>query len=156
MRKFSIVVVLLLLIVLVGCGNKVKFTVVDFDEKIGLNQPYPDSSFEGKCVLITQYEDFILFLNQGIFYYKDEYIQKYDSNYFIDNALIIYYGTDGTPYYKYRFDLRVEDETLILNIYYSWPKGEVPDVEVIRVIFIEIKNDVLNEVNGFSYTRTRK
>lgn len=166
MRKTVFLLLLICLLLCCGCNNKVKCEINEYvrgiypKEKPSLQNDYKsiyDILGDSGCYLFKEYNDFNDFLNEHDLLIAREIESKYSKDFFEDKSLIIYFGIDPTPGYKYTFNLNNKENILRLEINKSIDKRKnYPCVEVDRMFFIDINKEKIVNTTEFVYTMKSK
>ena len=111
MKKLIILIIIFLNFCLVGCKKSVKY---DINESFCIgtretNGGIRKSLFEiigsNGCCFFKDYEELEIFLNQYDLMINGELESKYNTDFFNNNYLIIFFSTDSSSGYKYKFNL---------------------------------------------------
>lgn len=153
---------LLICFILCGCNNKVK---CEINEYVGGIYPKENSSDPKEhkyiydvlgvsgCYLFKEHNDFSDFLNEYDLLINQKIESKYSEDFFEDKSLIIYFGMDPNPGYKYKFYLYNEENILRLEINKSIDKKkDYQGVEVDRMFFIDINKEEIENTIEFVFS----
>ena len=106
-----------------------------------------------KCYLFKGYGELITFLDENnLKFYKDEYVARYNEEYFNSNLLIIYHNIDPNSGYQYSFHLGKREGVLRLTVNIEQPPKDVAYLEIacLRLYLIEVKKSDVKEFDDFN------
>ncbi len=158
----KILFILLICLLLCGCNKKVKCEINECVRGIYPKESIDDSKNHktiydvlgvSGCYLFKEHNDFKDFLNEHDLLINQKIESKYSEDFFEDKSLIIYFGMDPNPGYKYKFYLYNEDNILRLEINKSINKKyKYPAVEVDRMFFIDINKEEIVNTTEFVFS----
>ena len=163
--KFAFVVLLLLCsFVAKGCYLKSSISINIIREKSTTIATKSDEDWKNrksinevmieKCFIFDNYNQLIAFLDENdLKIYNEEYMIKYNEDFFEDKSLIIFHNVDPTSGYQYKFDLTRFDKKVTLTIKICDPPMDSAYLEykVEQLYFLEISKNELIDYDEFDY-----